>query len=615
MGRITGVLHGASISVERPAVSVEIYDPWFGKIVTTEYPLAPVSFTRSPGPWGGGGELLHSVSAFSSIQSDDFDLLRGCYVKIKVKNKVLWAGVITGQRINHRIDTDSGDDFVTFRLNDLWNAVADQSLYQSLYGTSASGMLYWIQKLSPYARQVAGESGITQTYSLPTHPLLPYNASGSLILDIDVDSFNLSNATSFPRFFGNAPIGEIICALGEELHHEMVVIKPSSSRTKLGTITAVSLSESPKVIAFGGGNDDEYDAPVYFPLATSITGNIDYNGTITDIRMVGGDITETISVKLTPAWDDDLTEDVIVNPNLIGLQPHKYGLVGRIFYANVGGDYQLLPYSDVCKTRSSIDSLENAPSNNTDSCRIWEYRGNLTDEAEAMDTDGNWSETESNHVFLQYDPSISATKQIRKFFYGADFNWEEKNMALVVFSEPQLLIGLKKDDEDGLISDPDNEGVKLLVLEAIRRTGTMAYFTGNEGKYPRPRYRYFLNPAWVKHLTTHFTDTTTTACFHSRYALGETGRIAEKSGLSIDYTIPMYNETRRVIDRMSRALNNVLITISGIDQTWDEGDWIGTVVALNGSIIRSELDWYVREIRYDIEKVETYLNMGGKRHA
>lgn len=609
MGRLT-VVDTDKIYVQRPKIQVIVYDPEFGKKmrISDGQILYPIRATHAPGPHGGEAEVLHTSHAFSIWQNDDSDRLIGCYLILAVKNEVIWAGVFTSVQYEHSANGDSGVNQVTYQCRDLWHAVADKSLRGVMYGAGATVdhlLLYLQGEPISIPMPVVGVSTSTQSA-----PLLPTNKKGEIIVDIDNDSFNTGSVGLYSHSYSNTDIASLIDDVAKEKHFDMVAIRPTSLKgDTIGTIEAVNYSDVPKSIVIGAPSDGDFSTPYYLPKALSITGTSDYTGVITDIRMIGGEITQSIAVKLIPAWPTELQQELFDDPVKAYEQPHVYGGVGRIWYCDINHDSaSIIPFVDNADLRFWTDSetWANHPGNNSDSCRVMEYQGSEADTSKLDDS--LWKLCDSQFIITQYNKDNSVIKASRFGTLGR-LGWFNKRLALVVFKEPQLKIVDKFDGSTGeYVRDYDETAPKTLVLQAMQTVGNMYYGTGHKGPYPRARWRYTSDTRFRKHVST--VETGNSNYFFKRFKLGEIGRVEQSDVPDLDMSAGMAEYALRIQKDTAKPKNNVTITISGIDRSWWLGDWIKTIIDTDGNVVKDNLDWYVREIDYNFEEIITRVSLG-----
>lgn len=608
MGRLT-VVSTENPYVRYPRLKVTVYDPWYMKKmkISDGQMLYPIRGTISPGEYGGEGEFLHTAHAFASFQDDDYERLIGCYVVVSLKSEVIWAGVLTKVQYQHSASESSGVNQVTYHARDLWHAVADKSIRGVFYGTgfTVGQLLLYLQGI-PFT--IPTMFGGTST-SPAGRIYLPTNKRGEIIVDINEQSFETGSLGLWSHAYSNIDIAKLIVSVAEEKRFDMVAIKPNAlGSDKIGTIEAISYSEVPKTIVIGTPSETDFDTPVYLPKVTSITGDIDLTGCVTEIKAIGGEITQSCAVQLIPAWPTELEEELIVKPVLAFSHPHIYGAVGRVWSLDISPEISnIIPFTEFAEPRYWTEDANwtSHPGNASDSCRIWEYQGPTSD-VDKQD-DALWKETGGEWIVTQYNSN--STSKSSRFGQMAQLGWFNKTLGLVIFKEPQLRNGQKIDEGTGKIEDdPNDRGPKTLVFQGVRSLGKMGYTTGHKGPFPRPRWRYISNPDWRQHVSTHYTGASN--YFGKRYTMGQVGRVENTNNAEIDMTLAMQESAKRVQREGAKPKNSISITISGLDTSWWLGDWIQQVMDTDGNVVKDNLDWYVKEIEYEYETVTTILSMG-----
>jgi len=609
MGRIT-VTSTEKVYTQYPRLKVTVYDPWFQKKVKISdgQILYPIRSSMAPGEYGGTGEFLHTAHAFASFQDDDFERLIGCYIIVSLKNTVIWAGVLTKVQYQHEASESSGVNQVTYHARDLWHAVADKAIRGTFYGTGTTieHLLLYLQGKSftvPITIGGTSTSSNTKCY-------LPTNKKGDIIVDINEESFETGSSYIWSHGYSNIDIAKLIVDVAEEKRFDMVGIRPNPlGSDTIGTIEAISYSEIPKAIVIGVPSETDFEAPVYLPKVLSITGDMDMSGCVTDIHAIGGEITESCSVQLIPAWPSELEAELFASPVKAYSEPHIYGGIGRVWYLDISPEVSnIIPFSDIAEPRywTDDDNWKNHAGNASDACRIWEYNGPLSDTDKEDDT--LWRECGEQYIITQYNKDNANTK-VSRFGKMARLGWFNKTLGLVIFKEPQLRKGWKIDpDTKKLVENTEDQGPKTLVFQGIRSLGTMGYNTGHKGPYPRPRWRYLANTIWRKHLESHYSGTAT--YFNRRYTMGEQGRVEQDNNSSFDYSYAMQLAALRKQKECAKPRNNITISISGLDTSWWFGDWIKQVMDTDGNVVKDNLDWYVREIEHEYETLTTILSMG-----
>lgn len=603
----------------KPHIKAVVYSPYMERTIRIDRGqiLYPTKCSIAPGPYGGSAEIIYTAHAFSNKQDDYAEKLIGSYVRIFCDGEAMWAGVITGVQYQHTDETN----MVTYQCRDLWHVLADKSLRGVFMGTG-----YTIIEMLRYLRGEAIGWYVTDPSQagVAHEPLLPTDKTGSIVVDINTDDW-VTMTQWWSHAYSNIDIARLITEIAEEKYIDHVVIVPSGtapsesggmtfsgSTEVIGWVKPIIIDKDRyKSVVVGSYSDDDYTSQKYIPRAISITGTSDYSGIVTEIREVGGEVTESCAIQLIPAWTNSFAVGSIVDLidrsgiTAIYSSPHEYGLYGRLWALDQTGMNAIIPFTDV----NTMGQIGAAASN--DSCRIFEFTG-AGSKRDEYDDDTLWQEVQSNYIFTHYNPASVAGNPAR-FGWSGKYTFLSNNLALVLFDQPQVRYGKIINPDTGFLEDDTAAGTeKILVFQGMRSMGQLYYSTGHKPTYPRPRYRYMSNPEMRQHLSSF---STTSGHWAKRYTIATQGRQEMSASFNISMYGALQEEALRFQKQMGRPANSIDIEFSGIDRTWQIGDRIKQILDTNGAVIKDNLEWYVMEVQYDFEDNHTMVSLGDLKNG
>ena len=596
-----------AVTVESAPYTVIIWDPQYdkrvnptnGELLCHRFVLAEFSEAAQ----GGHADLDLTVCPFQADIPSDEDKLIGCYIQVLIDEEVRFVGVITEKK------EKSGTAGINYKAMDLWHAIYDKSAYVEFpYGISPGKTLDMVRGGVYQAwKKVNGKLTLQTTFFNP--PLLPVNKSNEGIIRIS-EELIAAGGVSIPRQFEGVAIPPIIWSMAKEQRRDALYIQPDRlGEDELGEIIPLDYDADERTLIFGGGSDNDLDALAYIPQVDSITETTSYDGTVSQIVAVGGEITQSYLGELIPAWEQTLEAEILNNAKLILKDEKKYGAVGRLYFAGRNPGHGVTSFTDAPRNTNiagAFSSVDAEKLQKSQGWTIWEYVG-----AEGGDrtNDDNWDEAQNDALVVRYNDDSFLAKLIPARLQQRR-TWLTNNYNLVLFREPNL--GRRRVLKDGETDkyktqyypkrNPD------LFFEGNRVTGQVGYDTGHRGKYPRPRFRYIVDQSW----TFHRKD------FHTEDSVGRIRFRKETGGTESDVDLPP--SSRALLDRRgpmveraeaaanehSRANTRGIIRISD-DYPARPGFKITRLIDTDGQVIRDALQWRVKQIIYSEHPVTTEL--------
>jgi len=206
--------------------------------------------------------------------------------------------------------------------------------------------------------------------------------------------------------------------------------------------------------------------------------------------------------------------------------------------------------------------------------------------------------TPASHKFKKYTSDMTRNNLIDMHGKSA-LALRSQSYALVEFNQVQVD---REPVYNGATLDVTPR-FKTMYIECVRSVGRNTYDTGHRGTFPRPRWRYLINPDWTKTLTATHSDDPLERQRIRRTAGGFTaGYEANSRSPSfgyIDRTGAMIDRTELSVKDTSRANHQSAMTMVGCDLTFlNKGSTLRTILDSRGQVIRDQLDWPIKGAAY-----------------
>lgn len=572
--------------------------------LTGDAVLTPLRIESMVGPRGGACELVHTGYSWGPYSQDDEDKLIGAWVQVEADGTVIFVGRIMG--VERRMGAEGdGEDRLVYFARDIWAALADQVVNLTFEDGISPGGVLGVLLGDPYI--VTRRSYDTfQVKTISTGPLVPVDSNGNPLIEF-ADNLVSGGASSFPRRFDAEQVNIVIESMAREMGFEVIDFEPSPIGSgKLGKVVGRSIGAEERSLVFGAPSDTDWDDLSDIPFAIQITGSVDYQGVVTQIRAIGGDITQSTLAKLYPAWDESLNDAVLGNPKLLREQEGRFGMVGRIFFVgNADLFHGVVPFTEVPTKRALDSAFEDGSANVQDNVQIWEHILNKSFDPQDPTA---WRENNSGFIMVPHNTSMYFNNQIN--YHGLkDAHWSRHNYALVVFPAPQI--------NKVVLADDDGNRLERLYfknnmyMETMRSIGRVGYLAPHRGKFPMVRERVLFDESYRKH-SSYYKNESPFAYGHLRKTANAVEELpgVEKPHTSLsafDNTNQLAFVAEKLCNEVSVPENSVEVQIAGLDKSWKPGQRIKELIDTDGNVFKGELDWDVRQVAYVPEEALTKL--------